>query len=250
MDLPALDRHSVIPLYIQIKQGLLDRINSGDLRAGQPIPSEEDLARRLRVSRMTARQALKSLCDLGVAYSQKGKGTFVSGLKAEKNIRQVLSFSQDTASRGAKPGSRMLSFDKVPANTEVAKALQLRGGERVLRLRRVRLADGLPMGIETAYLPHKLFPDLMERFEPGGSLYETLAKSYAVQIAIADEVVEAGQVDKADAKQLQIATGSPVFLFTRTSHLENGKPIEFVKSVYRGDHYKLVNRLTRGARGI
>src|SRR6266436_5551613 len=79
-----LDRQSVVPLYYQIQQSLLGRIRSGELVVGAPMPSEQEIATRLGVSRMTARQALKSLCSLGVAYSQRGKGTFVSRFKLEK----------------------------------------------------------------------------------------------------------------------------------------------------------------------
>ncbi len=99
VDTATLDRHSVVPLYYQIQQRLLEQIRSGALKAGEPVPSEQEIAARLGVSRMTARQAVKSLCHLGVAYSQRGKGTFVSGTKLEKNFRQVLSFSEEMGRR-------------------------------------------------------------------------------------------------------------------------------------------------------
>ena len=86
MDSLNLDRESVVPLYFQIQQQLLQHIRLGRFKAGKPLPSEGVISRRLRVSRMTARQALKSLCSQGVAYSQRGKGTFVSETKLEKNF--------------------------------------------------------------------------------------------------------------------------------------------------------------------
>jgi len=95
MSLPHLDRQSAVPLYYQIQQHLLGQIRSGLIKPGQPVPSEQEISRSLRISRMTARQALKSLCDLGVTYSQRGKGTFVSEIKLEKSFRQVLSFSEE-----------------------------------------------------------------------------------------------------------------------------------------------------------
>jgi GntR family transcriptional regulator len=245
VDLPSIDRHSVVPLYYQIQQGLLSLIRSGKLKPGKAIPSEEDLSRRLRISRMTARHALKSLCNLGVAYSRRGKGTFVSSIKVEKNFRQVLSFSQEMVSRGARPGAKVISFVAIPAEPEVAKALRLRPGEQVIRLQRVRMADSLPMGIETAHLPLRLFPNLLERFNPRTSLYQTLAQHHGIHIAIADEVVEAGLVGAEEARLLRVPKGSPVFLFTRTSYVETGEPVEYVKAIYRGDRYKMANRLTR-----
>jgi GntR family transcriptional regulator len=245
MGLPDLDRHSVVPLYYQIQQGLLAHIRSGKLKPGKPIPSEEDLSRRLGVSRMTARQALKSLCSLGVAYSQRGKGTFVSSIKMEKNIRQVFSFSQEMAARGARPRSKVIAFELQPPDAEVAEALQLHSKEQVIFLQRVRLADTLPMGVETAYLPERPFPGLLEKFDPRTSLYKAIAKLYGVQIVVADEVVEASLAGAEDARLMRIPKGSPVFHFTRKSHVQSGQPVEYVKSIFRGDRYKLVNRLTR-----
>jgi GntR family transcriptional regulator len=245
MELPSLDRHSAVPLYYQIQQGLLEHIRSGKLKPGKPIPSEEDLSKRLRVSRMTARQALKALCHLGVAYSQRGKGTFVSGIKMEKNIRQVLSFSQELAARGARPRSKVLTFELQPSDAEVAEALGIRTKDEVFYLRRVRLDDSVPMGVETAYLPRQLYPGLLEQYDPRTSLYQSLSRLYGIDIVIADEVVEAGLAGVEDARLVRIAKGSPVFIFTRTSYRESGQPVEYVKSVFRGDRYKLVNRLTR-----
>jgi GntR family transcriptional regulator len=245
MELPSLNRHSAVPLYYQIQQGLLEHIRSGKLKPGKPIPSEEDLSKRLRVSRMTARQALKALCHLGVAYSQRGKGTFVSGIKMEKNIRQVLSFSQELAARGARPRSKVLTFELQPADAKVAEALGIRVKDEVFLLRRVRLDDFVPMGVETAYLPRQLYPGLLEQYDPRTSLYQSLSRLYGIDIVIADEVVEAGLAGAEEARLVRIAEGSPVFIFTRTSYRESGQPVEYVKSVFRGDRYKLVNRLTR-----
>src|SRR5579885_1001674 len=95
LEMMSLDRQSVLPLYYQIRQKLLEQIRCGALHAGDQLPSEQEIAARLRVSRMTARQAIKSLCEMGLVYSQRGKGTFVSHGKLEKNSRQVLSFSEE-----------------------------------------------------------------------------------------------------------------------------------------------------------
>lgn len=248
MDLPSLDRHSAVPLYYQIQQGLLAHIRSGKLKPGKPIPSEEDISRQLRVSRMTARQALKALCHLGVAYSQRGKGTFVSGIKMEKNIRQVLSFSQEMVARGAKPRSRAITFELRTADSEVAEALRIRPKDPVYFLQRVRLDESVAMGVETAYLPQQLYPGLLEKYDPRTSLYQSISRLYGIDIVIADEVVEAALVGAEEARLIRVAKGSPVFLFTRTSYVASGEPVEYVKSIFRGDRYKLVNRLTRRER--
>lgn len=245
MVFPPLDRHSVVPLYYQIQQRLLDQIRLGILKPGEPVPSEQELAGRLSVSRMTARQALKSLCDLGITYSQQGKGTFVSASKVEKNIRQVLSFTEEMGGRGFRPRSKVLAFEAVPGNEEIAGALQLASGETVIKLHRIRMADSTPMGLECSYVPQRLCPDLLEKFEPSSSLYRTLFERYGLQMAFAEEVVEAAIATAEESRMLRLAKGSPVFLFTRTSCVQSGRPVEYVKSTYRADRYKIRHRLTR-----
>lgn len=243
MDLLDLDRHSVIPLYYQIQQHLLQDIRSGRLKPGKPLPSEEVISRCLRVSRMTARQALKSLCGLGVAHSQRGKGTFVCESKLEKNIREVQSFTEEMEARGSRPHSKLLSSEVVPADAETAEALHLSPEEKVIRIRRVRVADAVPMGVEATCLPQSLCPNLLDKFDPRTSLYRTLLQVYGIHIVQADEVVEAGLAKTEEARLLGIPKGGPVFLFTRTSYVEGGKAVEYVKSTFRGDRYKITNRL-------
>ena len=250
MNLPVLDRHSAVPIYYQIQQHLLGQIRSGKLKPGAPIPSEQEISARLRISRMTARQALKSLCDLGVTYSQRGKGTFVSGMKLEKNFRQVLSFSQETRAGGSRPTSKVLSFEVIAAGADVAEALRLSPGEQVISLRRVRMAGSSPMGIEWSRIPQRLCPDLLQTFKPATSLYQTLVERYGIEIVLADEVVEVGLAGPDEVRLLKINKGNPIFLFTRTSYVQSGQPVEYVKSTYRGDRYRLVSRSTPPERSM
>jgi GntR family transcriptional regulator len=106
------------------------------------------------------------------------------------------------------------------------------------------------MGIESSSLPVRLCQGLIEVFDPKTSLYEELSEQYGIQLMATDEVVEVGKATAEEARLLKIAIESPVFLFTRVSYLENGTPIEHVKSVYPGDRYKVVNRLMRVKREL
>jgi GntR family transcriptional regulator len=248
-----LDRSSGIPLYHQIQRQLMDQIRSGALRQSDAMPPVQEIAAQYGVSLMTARQAVRSLCDLGLTYSKQGKGTFIAKTKLEKNFRQVLSFTEEMRTRGTTPKSRVLSLRVQPAPAEVRKALSLNSGEKVVRLHRVRYGDGVPLGIECSCLPLSLCPTLVRDYDTASSLYRAL-ELHGVYLMTASEVVEVGRASAEDAKLLRIAPRSPVFLFTRISFLEDGKPVEFVKSTYRGDRYKIVNRLTRlrsdGASGL
>jgi GntR family transcriptional regulator len=245
-----LQRRNGTPLYRQIQDRLLEQIRSGVFEPGKPLPSIEKIAFRMRVSQMTVRQAIKSLTEVGAIYSKQGKGTFISEIKLERDFRQVLSFSEETRARGATPHATLLSFRMQLPTQETKLALALNHREKVFRLRRVRYADSFPMGIECSCLPVRLCPDLIKTFDPRTSLYQELAEQYGIQPMVTDEVIEVGKADAEEARLLQIDQETPVFLFTRTSFLEDGKPIEHVKSVYRGDRYKIVNRLMRARREL
>lgn len=245
IELGTIDRNSVLPLYFQIQQRLLGQIRGGSFKPGESLPSEQEIAEQLGVSRMTAHQALKSLRDLGVTYSVRGKGTFVSGIKLEKDFRQVLSFTEEMQAKGMRPKSKVLSFVAVPADDEVAGALHLAPGEKVISLRRIRIANGSPLGIEWSRIPQRLCPDLIDKFDPSTSLYEALERQFGIRLMLADEIIEAGLPNAEEGRLLRMSRKNPVFQFTRTSFVQSGEATEFVKSVYRADRYKIANRLTR-----
>jgi len=243
-----LDRRSAIPLYHQIQQRLMDQIKSGELRQGEPLPSIQKIAAQMGVSQMTVRQAVKSMCDLGVIYSRQGKGTFISGIKVERDFRQVLSFSEEMKARGAEPHSELISFQIQIPSQETKEALALGDNDEIFCLRRVRYADSFPMGIESSCLPVHLCPNLLKTYDPMTSLYQELAERYGIHVIVTDEVIEVGKAGTEEARLLQIAPRDSIFLFTRISYLENGVPLEHAKSTYRGDRYKIVNRLMRAKR--
>ncbi len=241
----TVDRNEVLPLHYQIRRKLLDDIASGKFGAGAPLPSEQEIARQAGVSRMTARQALKALCRMGVTYSVRGRGTFASGIKVVKDFRQVRSFTEEMLARGMEPHSKLLSLKSILPAKEVSQALRLVSGQRVIRLARLRIAGSSPMGVETSHLPETLCPDLPGNFSAGDSLYRVLESRYGIVMITADEVVEAGPVRQREAEWLDIAAGAPVFFFTRVSYLHDGRPAECVKSIYRADRYQMEIRLTR-----
>jgi GntR family transcriptional regulator len=245
-----LRRGNGLPLYQQIEQLLADQIRAGVFKPSEPLPSIQKIATRMGVSQMTIRQAIKSLCELGLVYSRQGKGTFISSMKLEKEFRHVLSFSEEARAHGATPRSRLLSFSCRKPSEETRAALGLGKDDKIFRLHRVRYEDSLPIGIECSCLAVSACPDLIEVFDPETSLYERLADHYGIQLAITDEVIEVGKATVEEARLLQITRQSAVFLFTRVSFREDGKPVEHVKSTYRGDRYKIVNRLMRTKRSL
>jgi GntR family transcriptional regulator len=118
----------------------------------------------------------------------------------------------------------------------------------VLRIHRLRLADGEPMSVDASHLSARRFPGLRRSLERHPSLYEALSTDYGVEIAEAQETIETGLADPRDARLLGVDVGMPLLLLSRHSFDSAGMPVEWAQSRYRGDRYKLVTRLHRGAR--
>src|SRR5579875_1010719 len=142
-DFQPLDKNSFIPMYFQIQTQLLQMIQSGRLRAGDPLPSEEELSRIYGVSRMTSRQALQSLKSQGLVSRHKGQGSFVSQPRVEKDITHLCGFTAEMRALGMKASSRVLESESLPASPESATQLGVPIGAPVFRLRRLRFADDL-----------------------------------------------------------------------------------------------------------
>ena len=233
-----LDKNGFIPLYYQIQRALMERIQSGELSEGDPLASEEELSRAYQVSRMTARQALHGLKTNGYAYSEKGRGTFVSRPKLEKNILHLQGFTEDMRRRGMKPSSQLLEQSVVMGMGDLMEKLKLDEGEKVMRLRRLRLADGIPMALEDSHVPLRHFPGL-DRIDFGKhSLYHTLRERYGVRVGYADETIEAFPATREESELLTIPRKASVLSISRIILTAQETPIEAAVSRYRGDRYR------------
>ena len=221
----------------------MQRIQSGELTVGDPLDSEEELSRRYQVSRMTARQALHELKVSGYAYSQKGRGTFVSRPKFEKNEMHLQGFTEEMRHRGMTPGSRMLEQKLLPASEDLITKLQLQPGDTILRLLRLRTADGIPMAIEESNLPLRHYPRLDKFDFSKHSLYQILRDHFNAQPGWADEMIEALPATSKEAELLTIPKRSSILSITRTVMTMQETPIEVACSRYRGDRYRALIRV-------
>ena len=140
----------------------------------------------------------------------------------------------------------ILDTGYVAAEAQLAGYLGIRPGGRVLRVHRLRLADGEPMSIDISYLPARRFPGLRRNLQ-NASLYETLASAYGVELAEAEETIETVLAGAEDARLLGVDVGLPLLLVSRHSFDASGSPVEWARSWYRGDRYKIVTRLRRPA---
>lgn len=239
-----LQREAPNPLYVQVKEALLDEILSGRCRPHDRLPSERELSQQFDVSRMTVRQALLELARDGAIYARVGKGTFVAAPKIDQQLRTLTSFSQDVRSRGGHSTSRVLEAREMAASAEVAAALQVAVGAPVWMLSRLRLADDIPMAIETTNLPLALCPGLLRHDFSAESLYQVLRSDYDIQPAQADQVIEAALASPREAELLELTLPAAVLRMQRLTRDGAGQPIEFVHSTYRSDRYKFRSLLT------
>ncbi|KAA5829525.1 GntR family transcriptional regulator [Saccharopolyspora hirsuta] len=228
------------PKYWGLKQHLLDMLRS--LPPGSPIPTERSLAAEFDVSRTTVRQALAELTVEGRLLRVQGKGTFAAKPKVAQRL-QLSSYTEDMRAHGRQPTSRLLEVVEEPADPELATLLDTKPSATVLRLRRLRLADGEPMAIETTHLPLTRFRGLTGRLESGGSLYQVLRENFDVELGHAEETIETALASPEEAELLGSEVGLPMLLLSRHSFDTEGRPVEWVRSIYRGDRYKFVARL-------
>ncbi len=235
----------------QLRADLEHRLH--DLAPGDLLPAERVLAQELGVARMTLRRAVDTLVADGLLVRRPGSGTFVAGRApgADKLSQRLAatSFSDEMRARGLQPGSRTVSSRVAPAGVLLSAVLEVPTQTEVLHVRRLRLADDEPMAVEDLHVPATVAPGLTGEDLDGASFYDLLDHRYATPVVGGTQTVEPALAGADEADLLGIDAGAPVFLFERTSRVADGHVAEFVRSVYRGDRYRLVVDIFPPARG-
>jgi len=234
----AVDSQGGVALYRQIKRDLTRRIEQGELRPGEGLPSEAELCERYGVSRPTLRQATQDLIRDGLLVVRRGVGTFVAQPKVRQQLGTVLGFTEKMASQGRHASTRVLERSLHSAqelDATVAAELQLKNDATVLRVVRLRLADEIPVMVETMHISTNRFPGIQDLDLETSSLDQALRERYGVQIVQLREALEPVLLNRDDAQLLGTLKGSPSIQATITSFDVKGQPIEHTISRVRGD---------------
>jgi GntR family transcriptional regulator len=225
----------------ETRDRILDLVES--LRVGQAIPSERQLTQEIGVSRLTVRAAIDELVRDGYLDRRHGSGTYVTEPKIAQPLT-LTSFSEEMRRRGMVPGSRTLELTITSAGARLARRLQVSPEEPLVRVKRLRLADSEPMAMEVLHIPEALVPGLTKADLENRSFYELLAERYEIVIGSGTQTIEPTVTNEEESEVLGVPLHTPAFLFERTTVSESGRTVEFVRSIYRGDRYRLVADLT------
>lgn len=234
----AIDVDGPVPIYYQLQEWLGERIGDGELCPGSQLPSEREFADHLGISRMTVRQAIDRLVRQGRLERRRGQGTFVTPPKVTGDLTRLRSASSELQAHGRR--STVVVLDVMPATPRGAVRRRLgldASPDAAVRLRRVRMADGVPSSMETSWLPRYLCASLLTADLVGRSLNDVLQRDCGLTLARATERLTVISLDEYEAAQLHSDPGAPAFLLERTTFDAANRPVEYVKTVLRGDLY-------------
>ena len=231
------------PAYQRIRTAILKRIEAGQLKAGDPVDSERELARINKVSLMTARHALATLEKEGMVERRRGAGTFVAPPKIHFN--KLMSYTEQMASRGLAAGSRLLCNRVIDDAPDIAARLALPLNSRMVKIERLRHAANEPFALETCYLAAEDFAGLTRAPLERGSLFSMLAHDYGLEVAHADEEVDATAADARTGELLGLQRGAPLLRIRQVIYATNGRPTVYMLGLYRSDRHTLMIRRFR-----
>jgi GntR family transcriptional regulator len=229
------------PLYQQIKALLVKSLQAGEWLPGQAIPSELDLAARFRVSQGTVRKAIDEMATGNVLVRRQGKGTFVATHAEQATQYRFLRLMPDDGSPPALQ-RQLLDCRRMRAPAEVSRLLDLKGGEAAVQLRRLLLAESLPVVLDDLWLPGSLFKGLTaERLQAWrGPLYSLFEAEFSVHMIRAEEKLRAVAATVDDAPLLAVPLGAPLLSVERLSFTYGDRPVELRRGLYQtaAHHYR------------
>ncbi|MCF6359382.1 MAG: GntR family transcriptional regulator [Cyclobacteriaceae bacterium] len=231
--------------YFKISQEIIGRIQSGELMPGMRVPSENEIIAHFKVSSTTARKALNELEQAGYASKIKGKGTFVLVRNVERTASKILGFSSNMRQTGRKPSTKLLSSKLIKSGysaTINGRWYTMKGP--VIKIKRLRYADGIPMMLEERYISLELCPDI-DKQDLEGSLYDIYEDKYTLQMTEINQMLSATVItDKKIKKLFELENDIPAFFVNGITFCGKEIILEMEESIYRGDQYRFSVKAT------
>lgn len=229
-----------IPLYIQLAEGLISQIESGELVFGERLLPERELSEKLGVNRMTLRRALQVLEIHGLITRIHGVGTFVAEAKIDRQMDTVFRFTFGMQKRGYIPGAKVISFEQRIVDAALSGSLGIPVSSAAYRIMRLRSVNQEPVLIESYTIPKTLFPEIDRHDLEGRSIYEIMESEFGIKISHARQSFEPVLASEFEAELLQVKEGAPLMLEKRISFDQDTRPVEYGKDRYRGDRFRFV----------
>jgi len=233
------------PLYQQIKSLIIQRLQAGEWKAGEAIPSEQELAARFGVSQGTVRKAIDEMAAEKLVVRRQGKGTFVA-THAEQEVRyRFLRLVPDEGEAEGKLGRQLLDCQRQRAPAWIAKQLQMRAGDAMIEVRRLLHSKGRPIVLDDIWLPGALFKGLtLEKLEQHrGPFYGFFEAEYGVHMIRAEEKIRAVAADTESAALLDVPVGTPLLSVERLSFTYGDRPVELRRGLYHTEAHYYRNEL-------
>jgi GntR family transcriptional regulator len=234
---------ATIPAYQRIQSAIRKRIAAGQLRPGDPVTSERDLAKLHEVSLMTARHALATLEREGIVERRRGVGTFVAAPRIQFN--KLMSYTEQMAARSLAVASKILCAKLIDNEPDAAARLGLPPTEQVIKLERLRHVSEQPFALETCYLSAAVFSGLLGVHLEHDSLFATIERNYEVQLGYADEEIDATFADSALSELLNVPRREPLLRIRQVIYSTKDQPLIYALGIYRSDRHNLVIRRFR-----
>jgi GntR family transcriptional regulator len=227
-----------VPSYFRLEHHLRESLRSGTLRPGDPIPPESSLCQQFGVSRTTVRQALSRLVYDGLIHRHRGRGSFVAEPRLEHS-KPFLSFEEEMRARGATTTIKLLDMRTEPAKGKVMESLGLAEGTPVIVLERLRFVDGQIVGYEIRYLPQSVGEALTKDEIHDHPLVPAVRRILGKPRTRLTLRVTASTARKHEAKLLETKVGAPVLVREHIWYYEPEGPMQYGKSIFRGDRYQM-----------
>ena len=234
-----IDFNSRVQLYYQLYDILSEEIASGNYKVGDRLPTESQLIEDYGVSRITVRKAMNMLADEGLIIKKPGYGTFVEPKKMSQRLNKVVHFSNDMMQKGYNVSVKVLENELVNASNNIAHALNIPEGSKLIKIKRLRYANNIPTCIECAYLIYDDCPEVLNNDFSKKSLRNYISKNYNINWKHASQKIYAHNANEEYAKLLDINIGDAIIYIERISYDQYNKAGEFLECYYRGDNFYL-----------